>query len=59
MDEKRFYFNSGFLKKLTRYTNYITPLISNVTALQIQGWKWRFDSFIRNYNISKYQGKGK
>ena len=27
------------------------------TPLQIQGWKWRFGSFIRNYNISKYQEK--
>ena len=25
--------------------------------LQIQGWKWRFGSFIRNYSISKYQEK--
>ena len=33
--------------------------ISNVIALQIQGWKWRFGSFIRNYNISKYQEKEK
>ena len=31
--------------------------ISNVTALQILGWKWRFGSFIRNYNISTYQEK--
>ena len=33
--------------------------ISNVIALQIQGWKWRFGSFIRIYNISKYQEKEK
>ena len=31
--------------------------ISNVIALRLQGWKWRFDSFIRNYSISKYQEK--
>ena len=31
--------------------------ISNVIALQIQGWKWRFGSFIHNYNISKNQEK--
>ena len=29
--------------------------ISNIIALQIQGWKWRFGSFFRNYSISKYQ----
>ena len=31
--------------------------MSNVIAIQIQGWKWTFGSFIRNYIISKYQEK--
>ena len=26
----------------------------NAIALQIQGWKWRFGSIFRNYNIPKY-----
>ena len=57
---ERFYFYSGVEKSVTRYTGDITPLrISTVIALQIQGWKWRFGSFICNYNISKYQEKEK
>ena len=31
--------------------------MSIVIALQIQGWKWRFGSSIRNYSTSKYQEK--
>ena len=33
------------------------PRVSYVIALQIQGSKWRFASFIRNYSISKYKEK--
>ena len=51
---ERFYFNNDVEKKVTRYTDYITPLHIKCYCVTdtYRGEKWRFGSFIRNYNIS-------
>ena len=54
---ERFYFNSGVENKSRAIPITQRHCISNIIALQIQGWKWRFGSFIPNYSISNYQGK--
>ena len=48
---------TAILKNKLRYINYITPLHIKCNCVTDTGWKWRFGSFIRNYNISKYQEK--
>ena len=35
----------------------MTPLRIKCHCVTDQGWKWKFDSFIRSYSISKYQEK--
>ena len=52
------------LQRCWKISHAVYRLHHNATAYQMSlhyrhGWKWRFGSFICNYNISKYQEKEK